>query len=511
MFALIFTNASVSKVFAYSATSAVNISLSSQTISSETDTVTFTFAEKPIDFTLNDISVTGGTLSNLVSTADPLVYTATFTPTPGSISSGNTVSIDLKPTATFYGGVGGGAWNLAFDGTNMWVTNYFANDVEKVAYDGTVTTYTGTGDGPRGIAFDGTNMWTANVSGNNVTKIAPNGSMTNYGPIESPMDIAFDGTNMWTANGNASVSKITPSGVITTYSGTGTNPSSIAFDGTNMWTASFNDSSVTKVTPSGSMTTYTGTGEYPLDITFDGTNMWTADYLGYSVTKISPTGAMTTYPGLQSAGYGITFDGTNLWVASTIGVSKVTLTGQITNYTSSNILAATGVAVNTNDGSIWVANYNNSGVSKVGFASGVSSQFSVFRRNLGWVTAVNPKSNNNKPLDFIINKGDLKTNTNKINLSFNADSSTTIGYIVSLDPEFKNEVIHPYNSFTKNEDFTLPEKYGTYKVYLSYVSITGVRSPLISHQVVYQNKNIKTKKINTKISVKSVKKVNKNN
>ncbi len=493
-------------------TSNVSISINSTMLNTNTTTVTFAFTERPMNFTLNDISVTGGTLSGLTSAADPLVYTATFTPTTGIASNNNTVSISLKPTATFYGGVGGGAWNLAFDGSNMWVTNYFSNKVDKVAYDGTVTTYTGTGDGPRGIAFDGTNMWTANVSGNNVTKIAPDGSMTNYGPLVSPMDIAFDGTNMWTANGDASVSKITALGVITTYSGTGTNPSSIAFDGTNMWTASFNDDSVTKITPAGSMTTYTGTGGYPLDIAFDGTNMWTADYGGYSVTKISPTGVMTTYPGLESAGYGITFDGTDLWVANVVAVSKVTLSGQITNYTSANILAATGVAINTNNSSVWVANYNNSGVSKIGFGSGVSNTFSVSRPGSGWSgVLVVPKSNNNKPLDFIIGSGDQKTNSNKLTLSFNADSSTTAGYIVSLDPEFKNEVIHPYNKFTNKESFILPGKYGTYTVYLSYVSTAGVRSPLISHQILYQNKNTNAKKTTTKTSVKTVKKTNKSN
>ena len=41
--------------------------------------VTFTFSEAPVGFTPADITAVGGTLSGLAATADPLVYTATFT------------------------------------------------------------------------------------------------------------------------------------------------------------------------------------------------------------------------------------------------------------------------------------------------------------------------------------------------------------------------------------------------------------------------------------------------
>ena len=64
-----------------------------------------------------------------------------------------------------------------------------------------MTNYTGTGLAPCGIAFDGTNMWTSNYGDNSVTKVFPNGTMTNYtGTGLDPYGIAFDGTNMWTAN-----------------------------------------------------------------------------------------------------------------------------------------------------------------------------------------------------------------------------------------------------------------------------------------------------------------------
>jgi len=54
-------------------------------------TVTFTFSDAPVGFTLADTTAVGGTLSGLTPTADPKVFTATFTATdgftgPGSVS-----------------------------------------------------------------------------------------------------------------------------------------------------------------------------------------------------------------------------------------------------------------------------------------------------------------------------------------------------------------------------------------------------------------------------------------
>ena len=45
--------------------------------------VTFTFSEAPVGFAAGDITAVGGTVSGLAATADPLVYTATFTADDG--------------------------------------------------------------------------------------------------------------------------------------------------------------------------------------------------------------------------------------------------------------------------------------------------------------------------------------------------------------------------------------------------------------------------------------------
>ncbi|MEY4809580.1 MAG: hypothetical protein RLZZ206_3969, partial [Cyanobacteriota bacterium] len=53
-------------------------------IAGQTATITFTFSEAPSGFTAAAITTTGGAISGLAATADPAVYTATFTPTAGS-------------------------------------------------------------------------------------------------------------------------------------------------------------------------------------------------------------------------------------------------------------------------------------------------------------------------------------------------------------------------------------------------------------------------------------------
>jgi hypothetical protein len=59
----------------------------------ESATITFTFSELPVGFALNDITVGGGTLSGFGLTANPLVYTALFTPTPGVSAGTGTIVV----------------------------------------------------------------------------------------------------------------------------------------------------------------------------------------------------------------------------------------------------------------------------------------------------------------------------------------------------------------------------------------------------------------------------------
>jgi DNA-binding beta-propeller fold protein YncE len=62
-------------------------------------------------------------------------------------------------------------YGVAFDGANIWVTNFSSNNVTKLrASDGANLGTFPTGSGPFGVAFDGANIWVANSGSNTVSK-----------------------------------------------------------------------------------------------------------------------------------------------------------------------------------------------------------------------------------------------------------------------------------------------------------------------------------------------------
>jgi hypothetical protein len=97
---------------------------------------------------------------------------------------------------------------------------------------------------PVGVAFDGTNIWVTNGgngSGNTVTVLnASTGKPTSFSPVAvgtNPQGIAFDGTNIWVANtysGNVTELRASDGSLVGISGGTA-NPQGVAFDGTNVW------------------------------------------------------------------------------------------------------------------------------------------------------------------------------------------------------------------------------------------------------------------------------------
>ncbi|MDN4056203.1 DUF4347 domain-containing protein [Massilia sp. YIM B02763] len=83
----------------------------------ETATVTFTFSEAPVGFSLDNVSVGGGRLDGLAATANPLVYTATFTPAQNAQHLAGTVSVGAGTFTDASGNPNPASTvNLAFDG-----------------------------------------------------------------------------------------------------------------------------------------------------------------------------------------------------------------------------------------------------------------------------------------------------------------------------------------------------------------------------------------------------------
>ena len=88
-------------------TVAVNIVDGSLSDTDNSSQVTFTFSEAPTNFDAADISAVGGAISGLTVTANPLVYTATFTATDGFSNTGSVTVGTAWQDAAGNAGVGG--------------------------------------------------------------------------------------------------------------------------------------------------------------------------------------------------------------------------------------------------------------------------------------------------------------------------------------------------------------------------------------------------------------------
>ena len=100
---------------------------------------------------------------------------------------------------------------LAFDGANIWVSEYFSSRVTKLrASDGTNLGTFPVGPWPWGIAFDGANIWVVSADHLGTVRKLRASDGANLGTISVggvPHEIAFDGANIWVANQSGTVSK----------------------------------------------------------------------------------------------------------------------------------------------------------------------------------------------------------------------------------------------------------------------------------------------------------------
>jgi len=253
---------------------------------------------------------------------------------------------------------------LAFDGTNLWVTNSGNGTVSKLSLSGaTVGTYP-VGAVPAYLAFDGMSMWVVNNAGSSVagsvTRLSLTGATLGTYPLTGNLQgIAFDGTNMWVVDsgwgGGNSVMKLSPTGATLGKFPVGKTPQTAAFDGTNMWVTNAADGTVTKLSLTGAPLGTFPVGNSPFAIAFDGTNMWVANAGSANVTKLSPTGA-TLGTFAAAAPVSIAFDGVSMWTASSTTVTKLSPAGATLGTYPAGAGAYGNIAF---DGiHMWVSSYN---------------------------------------------------------------------------------------------------------------------------------------------------------
>jgi DNA-binding beta-propeller fold protein YncE len=240
--------------------------------------------------------------------------------------------------------VGGAPLDLAFDGTNVWVTDYSTSDVQVINQAGQVINifYLATGSDPEGIVFDGQYIWIANngAGANSVTKIdaARQTLVATYPVGLNPDGVAYDGTYIWVTNSyNNSVWTIDrQNGQQVGAYATGIFPLSIIYDGHNMWVGNGTGvnvgpavpglSSLTKIRAADGMALGTFTvGHHVRGLTFDGTSIWACNGNDNTVSRIraNDVALLGTYPTGQFP-RAVAFDGNNIWVANS-GENSLTI------------------------------------------------------------------------------------------------------------------------------------------------------------------------------------------
>ena len=118
----------------------VDIAANLLTQTNPSSVVTIQFSEAPVNFTDADISAVGGTVTGLAATADPLVYTATFTATAGFSGIGSVTVGTAWQDADGNPGVGSDD-AVAIDRSNPTVVDVVANDLVITDSDAVADTF----------------------------------------------------------------------------------------------------------------------------------------------------------------------------------------------------------------------------------------------------------------------------------------------------------------------------------------------------------------------------------
>jgi hypothetical protein len=136
------------------------------------------------------------------------------------------------------------------DHVHLWVACYSTNNVVEVdPSNGTITATVGGFVFPTFLAYDGTNIWVTNNGGNgSLNEFSASNPPPSVGQGiqvgSTPYQVIFDTEYIWVANGgSSSVTKVVASTTKEVQgspfsTGAGTAPQFLAFDGANLWVSS---------------------------------------------------------------------------------------------------------------------------------------------------------------------------------------------------------------------------------------------------------------------------------
>jgi hypothetical protein len=315
--------------------------------SGESATVTFTFSEAPTGFSPVDITVTGGTLSGFAVTGNPLIYTATFTPTPNQASGNASITVASASYTDAAGNPGGAGTTPAIS------IDTVAPAISTAAINGTqlVLTYT-----EANALNSGSTLQTAEY----VVKVG--------GSTVTVNSVALDAVNK-TVTLTLAASVLSTDTVTVSYTANGTVAQELQDVAGNL-AANLTNSAVTNNTPLGPTTTVTAaslsadTGTSATDFitstasqTISG-SVSAALITGEKVQVSYDNGVNWTDATTQPTGSGTTWSSTTTLSGSSTFKARVTdANGSSTAYTHSYILdtanptVAISSTITTNTGS----------------------------------------------------------------------------------------------------------------------------------------------------------------
>jgi len=241
--------------------------------------------------------------------------------TPESLSDGGVTSVGDYPKA------------VAYDGKDLWVTNYNSGTVSRVrASDGKLLETWTDAERATGVVVARGKIYIAgNTTLGSLYEIDPTkpaGSVTiDFQTLGiRPVAIAYDGSRIWMANEGEGLA---PSGVsivsfenglsATTVSTGFQFLSGITYDGANIWVTDIGDHRLKKLDASGNILQTVEVGGQPYPPVFDGQNIWVPNDTSNSVTVVrASTGAVVatlTGNGLNQP-TGAAFDGERILITN---------------------------------------------------------------------------------------------------------------------------------------------------------------------------------------------------
>jgi len=247
-------------------------------------------------------------LDQVIDVADIIAGNLTFSPVPGQSGAGHAtfgfkvsdgtsitgnVLSSFNPTAGVHN-----ASDLAFDGTNLWLSYAGNNTIYEFDTSGTEQSNFSTpvlSTTPTGLTFDGTNLWLADRTADTIYELDTAGTelssfLTTAFGSASPVGLTFDGTNLWLADrGDNVIYKIDTSGaLLATIPTPGSSARGLTWDGTSLWILDDGTGLVYELNPADGtvLSSFAAPGSDPAGLTFDGTDFWYADNITNDIYQL---------------------------------------------------------------------------------------------------------------------------------------------------------------------------------------------------------------------------------